>query len=67
MVLQAGLEPAAPGLGILCSIHLSYWSLLRLGRAGAAWKEACTLVEGGKNTRSSVPVQAFPAGPGIGR
>src|SRR5665647_2236006 len=27
MVLQAGLEPAAPGLGILSSIHLSYWSV----------------------------------------
>ena len=26
MVLQAGFEPAAPGLGILCSILLSYWS-----------------------------------------
>ena len=28
LVLQAGFEPAAPGLGILCSILLSYWSLL---------------------------------------
>jgi hypothetical protein len=26
LVLQAGFEPAAPGLGILSSIHLSYWS-----------------------------------------
>jgi hypothetical protein len=26
MVLQRGFEPPAPGLGILCSIHLSYWS-----------------------------------------
>ena len=26
LVLQAGFEPAAPGLGILCSILLSYWS-----------------------------------------
>ena len=33
MVLQAGFEPAAPGLGILCSIHLSYWSMRDVGNA----------------------------------
>ena len=27
MVLPAGFEPAAPGLGILCSILLSYGSM----------------------------------------
>lgn len=24
---QTGFEPATPGLGIPCSIHLSYWGL----------------------------------------
>jgi hypothetical protein len=30
MVGQAGVEPATPGLGILCSVQLSYWPSKKL-------------------------------------
>lgn len=77
MVLQAGLEPAAPGLGILSSIHLSYWSKWRCEDMGAcafdasaplAAVPAVPAVECGpegmqaeKNTRKPVSLQAIPA------
>lgn len=66
LVPPAGIGPAAPGLGILCSIHLSYWSGVAAGQGGCGPEGCRTSVEGRKNTRSSVPVQAFPAGPGVG-